>query len=147
MINNTFLAYLLFFIQLLLTKVITVAFDESDSLFTSDHAMYGSGNVDDNYNITFHFLWFPVCSNCAILFIDPSLAKKMRRNCLFPITKDEVCNMNKGIAYIANRMVLSKHSFTELDIQLIEKARNEHAEDEEKSKSQTYNFDLFNNMR
>ena len=47
---------LLFFIQLLLTKVITVAFDESDSLFTSDHAMYGSGNVDDNYNITFHFL-------------------------------------------------------------------------------------------
>lgn len=138
---------LVFFIQVLLTCTITVAFDESDSLFTSDHAMYGSGNIKDNYEIAFHFLWFPVCSNCAILFTDPNLVNKTKRNCLIPITKDEVREMNKGIAYIAKQMVLSKHPFSDEDIRLIEEARRERAEDGEKGKTLTYNFDLFNNMR
>ncbi len=134
------------FLYILQTRTIMVGFTENDNLFTSDHAMYGSGTFKDN-NYGFGRLWFPVSSNCAIIFYDPKLVGKHNNNRLIPITEDEVREMNKGIAYIAKQMVLSKHPFSDEDIRLIKEARQERAEDEEKGKTLTYNFNLFNNMR
>ena len=121
---NAFTGYL----AVLLTRTIMVGFAESDNLFTSDHGMYGSGNFNDN-EFGFGRLWFPISSNCAIIFYDPRLVKKSKNNRLIPIAEDEVRDMNKGIAYIAKQMILSKHPFSDTDIQLIEEARKEHAED------------------
>lgn len=128
------------FLYVLQTRIIMVGFIENDNLFTSDHAMYGSGTFKDN-DYGFGRLWFPVSSNCAIIFYDPKLVGKHNNNRLIPITEDEVREMNKGIAYIAKQMVLSKHPFSDEDIRLIKEARQERAEDEEKGKTLTYNFD------
>ena len=134
------------FLSVLQTRTIMVGFAENDNLFTSDHAMYGSGTFKDN-SYGFGRLWFPVSSNCAIIFYDPKIATKSNNNRLYPLAKDEVREMNKGIAYIAKQMVLSKHPFSDEDIRLIKEARQERTEDEGKGKTLTYNFDLFNSMR
>lgn len=134
------------FLYVLQTRTIMVGFAENDNLFTSDHAMYGSGTFKDNdYGIG--RLWFPVSSNCAIVFYDPKIVGKSNNNRIYPLSENEVREMNKGIAYIAKQMVLSRHPFSGEDISLIEEARRERAEDEKKGKTLTYNFDLFNNMR
>ncbi len=120
-----------FFLSLLQTKVLTVGFAESDNLFTSEHAMYGSGNSEISAH-HFQKLWFPVSSNCGLLFLDPGIFSNAKKNCLIPLTKEEIRDLNKGIAYIAKQMVLSKHPFSEDDIRLIEEARYEYSMDEAK---------------
>ena len=120
---------LTYFISLLITKILTVGYAESDNLFTSEHTMYGVRNSAEGL-FTFKKLWFPISSNCVLLFSEPGESVRIKKNCLIPITEEDVHEINKGIAYIARKMVFSKHPFSESDIQLIEDARRERAEDE-----------------
>lgn len=137
--KNAFTIYL----SVLLTRTIMIGFAESDNMFTSDHAMYGSGTFKDN-DYGFGRLWFPVSSNCAIIFYDPKLVGKYNNNRLIPISEDEVYEMNEGIAYIAKQMVFSKYPFSESDIRLIKEARKKRAEDDANEKANINKFGLFN---
>lgn len=119
---------LIVFISILLTKVITVGYAESGHFFTSDHAMYGHRNAVDE-PIKFGTLWFPVCSDCAIVFSDSAGVDRSKRNRLIPLKKEELDGINQGIAYIADQMVLSQYPFSKADLNLIEKARKDRAED------------------
>ena len=118
-----------FFLSVLLTRSLLVGHAESDNLFTSDHGMYGSGGFGRN-EFGFERLWFPISSNCGLLFYDPEIIDRSNRNRLIPIFEDEVRELNKGIAYIASQMVLSKYPFSKEDIDLIQEARRERAEDD-----------------
>ena len=123
-----------FFLSILSTKIIGAAYVEADNLFTSDHAVYGSRRPEDEF-YQFERLWFPIASNCALIFTDPKTVDRTMKNRLFPVTDEEVRNLNKGIAYIAAQMVLSKHPFSNEDIKLIEEARRERAQDKERKRS------------
>lgn len=118
------------FISLLKTKTLTVGYAESDHLFTSEHAMYGVRNSAEGM-FTFKKLWFPISSNCVLLFSEPGEIDRTKKNCLIPIAEEDVYEINKGIAYIAGQMVLSKYPFKESDVRLIEDARRDRAADEE----------------
>lgn len=128
--NEQELNPMLFFVSMLRTKAIGVAYVAADNLFTSDHAVYGSRRPEDEF-YQFERLWFPISSNCALIFSNPETIDRTMRNRLITVTDDEVRNLNKGIAYIAAQMVISKHPFSEEDIRLIEEARRERAQDEE----------------
>ena len=128
--NKQDLNPLKFFLAMLSTKTISVVYVETDNLFTSDHAVYGSRRPEDEF-YQFERLWFPISSNCALIFSDPKTVDRTMRNRIISVTEEEVRNQNKGIAYIAAQMVLSKHPFSDEDIELIEKARRERAQDEE----------------
>ena len=119
-----------FFIQVLLQKVLIVGYSEEGNLFTSDHAMYGAANKKVIIFPQFGRLWFPITSNCGLIYCDPELTNRSNRNRLIPIFEDEVRELNKGIAYIASQMVLSKYPFSKEDIDLIQEARRERAEDD-----------------
>ena len=121
----------LFLISVLKTKILTVGYAESDHLFTSEHAMCGVRNSAESM-IDFKSLWFPVSSNCVLLFAGPNFIGRTKKNCLIPISEERVNEINKGIAYIANQAIFSKYPFSEADIQLIEEARKERAEDEKR---------------
>ena len=123
-----------FFLSLLQTKVLTIGFSESDDLFTSEHAMYGSRNSEIS-DYDFQKLWFPISSNCGLLFLDPSIYSNAKKNCLIPLSEEEIRDLNKGIAYIAKQMVFSKRPFSEQDIRLIEEARKEREQDDAKRSS------------
>ncbi len=122
---------LTFVISILKDKALTVGYTETDDLFTSDHAAYGSKNPDEMLP-QFQRLWFPIASNCALIFSDPELIGPAGRNRLIPLDEDDIRNMNKGIAYIATRMVLSKHPFSDADLKLIREAKRERDQDKMK---------------
>jgi len=130
--RGEFNAFLHFF-SLLKSKVLTVGYAESDRLFTSEHAMCGIRNSAEGM-FSFKRLWFPVNSNCVLIFSEPGEIDPTKKNCLIPITENDVCGINKEIAYIAGQMVLSKYPFSKEDIRLIEEARKDRAEDEEKKR-------------
>ena len=125
---------LLGFISVLCTKGVSVGYAESDNLFTSDHAMYGFRNSKEE-PFDFETLWFPISSDCGLIFFDSKETDHTQRNRLVPLSEEEVRELNKGIAYIASQMVLSKHPFSKADIQLIEEARSERAQDDERKKT------------
>ena len=127
---------LTFFLSILLTKVLTVGYAESDNLFTSDHAMCGSRKPGGDL-LSFQRLWFPISSNCALIFSDPTTVARDKRNRLIPISEEEVNINNNGIAYIAAQMILSKRPFTDSDIAIIRAARSER----ELAESQNKRFD------
>lgn len=117
------------FHSLIRQMVLTVAYVESDDLFTSDHAMYGIQNKENGFSIIKR-LWFPITSNCGLLFAAPETITGSGRNCLIPLSEDQVRYYNKGIAYIATQYVLSKRPFSESDTALIWEARREKAKEE-----------------
>ncbi len=117
-----------FFFFVLRTRILTVGYAESDRLFTSDHPLYGE--IDSKDIINFHTLWFPISSNCALLYKDPQFAGPEERNRLIPITDDKVNIINKRIAYNARQMILSKHPFSPEEIYLIQQARQEREKNE-----------------
>lgn len=121
---------LLHFISVLKTKILTVGYVESDHLFTSEHSMYGVRNPEKI--LDFKKLWFPISSNCVLLFTDPNEMDRKKKNCLIPFSAEDVREINKGITYVAGQMIISKYPFSEADIQLIEEARKERAEDEKR---------------
>lgn len=124
----------LHFISVLNTKVLTVGYAESNHFFTSEHSMYGVRNSAEGM-FSFKRLWFPISSDCVLLFSEPGEVDRTKKNCLIPISDEEVHAINKGIAYIAGQMVISKYPFSEEDIQLIGEARKERAEDDMKRPS------------
>ncbi len=117
------------FYSILSGLVLTVAYAESDDLFTSDHAMYGSHKKVNGFPII-ERLWFPLSSNCGLIFAAPEAITGSGRNCLIPLSEDQVRYYNKGIAYIATQYVLSKHPFSKSDIALIREARIEKAQED-----------------
>ncbi len=119
---------LTFIISMLKDKVLTVGYAKTDNLFTSDHAAYGSRKSDEELP-QFQRLWFPISSCCALFFSDPGIVGSKGKNRLIPLYEDEIREMNKGIAYIATQMVLSKHPFSDADIELIREARREREQD------------------
>ncbi len=132
---------LTFFLSVLLTSIITVGVTDSDNLFSSDHAIYGSRNSAKQTIPEFESIWFPISSNCALIFSNPKTVDRTMRNRLISLQDEEVRNQNKGIAYIASNMVFSKHPFSNDEIKLIEEARNERAQDEQRKK------DLYSNTQ
>lgn len=125
---------LILFLYVLLRHIISVGITDSDSIFTSDHAIYGFRNSAKQNLLEFETLWFPVTSNCTLIFSNPKNVDSSMRNRLIPLGDEEVRYLNKGIAYIASEMVFSKHPFSDEDVKLIEKARNERALDEQRKK-------------
>lgn len=119
-----------FVISVLKENVLRVGYAESGNLFTSDHAVYGSRKPQEEFP-KFQWLWFPVSSNCAIIFSNPDLVQPEGRNRLIPLREDAIRVMNKGIVTIATQVVLSKLPFSEEDIALIREARSEKEQDEE----------------
>ena len=119
-----------FLTSVLMGNVLTVGYTETGNLFTSDHAVYGSRKPKEEFP-QFQRLWFPVSSNCAIIFSNPDLVGRDGKNRLIPLSEDAIRVMNKGIVYIATQVVLSKLPFSEEDITLIREARSEKEQDEE----------------
>lgn len=119
-----------FVTSVLMGNVLTVGYTETGNLITSDHAVYGSRKPKEEFP-QFQRLWFPVSSNCAIIFSNPDLVGRDGRNRLIPLYEDEIRDMNKGISYIATQVILSKLPFSEEDIALIREARSEKEQDDE----------------
>ncbi len=117
------------FLSVLSSKVLSVGYTEGGNLFTSDHAMYGSQRIINGFPYI-ERLWFPISSNCALVFAAPETINGKGKNCLFPLSDENIRNINKGIAYIAKQYVLSKYPFTNSDIALIREARQEKAQEE-----------------
>ncbi len=92
-------------------KILTVGYAESDRLFTSEHAMCGVRNSAEGL-FSFKKLWFPISSNCVLIFSEPRETDRTKKNCLIPITENGVNEINKEIAYIVGQMVLSKYPFS-----------------------------------
>jgi len=66
----------------------------------------------------------------VIMLSDPKQIDRSQYNRLIPVSAEKVNEVNKGIAYNANQMILSKYPFTDTDIKLIEDVRNDKAHDE-----------------
>lgn len=118
----------MFHFKMLHGKAIIIGCSKNDDLLTSDQPLYGTKDPDDPFN--FNQLCFPISSGCALFFYDPAFLPEGTRNKLVELTEDEVKKTNKGIAYNARKIVLSKKPFTKDDIALIKEARNDRAEDE-----------------
>ena len=131
--NSKELTPFLIFLSVLHEMVLTVVYAESDNLFTSDRTMYGIKRSADNSGIIKpERVWFPVSSNCALLFSAPETVGRSMRNRLITLTVEEIRSQNKEIAYGASQMVLSKHPFSKEDIRLIKEARREKEQDSKK---------------
>ena len=123
--QNELNAFLLF-LSALDTRTLTVGFAESDNLFTSDQPMYGEKGAKDLTDIK--ALWFPISSNCILFYSPPRESNNTKRNRLIPVSSDEV-DAIKGIAYMARNIVLSKHPFSEDDVEIIKQARADREQD------------------
>lgn len=129
--NNLFM----FHFKMLHSKIIIIGHSKNNDFLTSDRPLYGTKDPEDPFN--FNQLCFPISSNCAVFFYDPSFFPEGARNKLVELTEDEVDKTNKGIAYNARKIVLSQTPFSEDDIALIKEARADRAEDElEKAEKQ-----------
>lgn len=120
---NAFLSIL----SMLLSKKISVGFADCDRLFTSDITVYGYA---PNGLPDFDYLWFPISTSLVLIFSDPKLIDRTKYNRLIPLSAKEVNEINKGISYIANQMILSKYPFRAAEIRMIEKVRNDRMQDE-----------------
>jgi len=120
---NAFMAIL----SMLLSKKLSVGIADNDSFFTSDIAVYGYAPEGLP---AFEYLWFPISSSLVIMLSDPKQIDRSQYNRLIPVSAEKVNEVNKGIAYNANQMILSKYPFTDTDIKLIEDVRNDKAHDE-----------------
>ena len=117
----------LFFLSVLRTRILTVGFAKSDHLFTSDHPMYGIKGPEEMMN--FKSLWFPITSNCVLIFSAPQTVDPSMKNRLIPLSEKDEQRVNSNIAYMAKEIILSKHPFSKDDIALIKQARKEQEQD------------------
>lgn len=119
------------FLMALRSKVLSVGFARKDNLLTSDRAVFGTREKNMHYDFT--ALWIPITSNCGLLYRDRRTVERTQRNKLIPLSDERVRELNKGMAFKADQMILSKYPFRDDDIALIEEARMEQDKIEQRS--------------
>ena len=118
----------LYFLSLLINKRLSVGYAENDRLFTSDITVHGySPNTNEFDFVSLHF---PISSQLILIASDPKSIEHYQYNRLIPLSDTDILNLNKGIAYHANQMIISKYPFTDEELKLIEEARKERKKDE-----------------